>query len=117
MGNWAHLYIHLNVSDAKELTHACNNICTYIELTDTRSIYMHIYIYAHITPTCIYICRRRHIYIYRGDEMRNIAPSAGIEPTSLAFWTRVLTILPPSLRDVTILSTHTCLCMYIYMHI
>ena len=33
--------------------------------------------------------------------MGNIVHKAGIEPTSLAFQARVLTITPPRLRDVT----------------
>ena len=44
------------------------------------------------------------------DEKGNIVPTAGIEPTSLAFYASVLTITPPSLADVNTLQTHTCLC-------
>ena len=42
-------------------------------------------------------------------KMRNIVPSAGIEPTSLAFQASVLTITPPRLPDVTTLPTATFL--------
>ena len=35
---------------------------------------------------------------------------AGIEPTSLAFWVSVLSIIPPKLLDITISPTPTCLC-------
>ena len=40
----------------------------------------------------------------------NIEPRAVIEPTSLALWASVLTILPPRIPDVTSLSVPTWLC-------
>ena len=43
------------------------------------------------------------------DEMGNIAPRAGIEPTFLGFWASALTITPPRLPDVTALPMPTCL--------
>ena len=39
-------------------------------------------------------------------KMGNIVPSAGIEPTSLAFWTNVQPLHP----TVTTMPTPTCLC-------
>ena len=41
--------------------------------------------------------------------MGNIVPRAGIESTSLAFQTSVLTITPPRLPDVITIPTNTCL--------
>ena len=43
-------------------------------------------------------------------KMGNIAPRAGIKPTSLAFWPSVLTTMPPRLPDVTTLPMLTWLC-------
>ena len=40
----------------------------------------------------------------------NIAPIVGIERTPFAFHCSVLTVTPPRLSDVPILSTPTCLC-------
>ena len=51
-----------------------------------------------------------HDCIVRVMKMRNIVPRAGIEPTTLAFRARVLTIIPPRLFDVTTIPTSTCLC-------
>ena len=42
--------------------------------------------------------------------MENIVPRAQIEPTPLAFWVNMLTVLPPRLPEVIILPTPTCLC-------
>ena len=43
-------------------------------------------------------------------KMGNIAPTVGIESTSLVRQDNVLSITPPRLPDVIILSTPTCLC-------
>ena len=43
--------------------------------------------------------------------MGNIAPRVGIEPTSPAFWARVLTSTPLLPPDVTFLDTPTYLSM------
>ena len=43
-----------------------------------------------------------------GVKIGSIAPSAGIEPTSLGLWASVLTIEPPMLPDITTLYTPTC---------
>ena len=48
--------------------------------------------------------------VVRGVKMGNIAPGAGMEPRSLAFLSRVLTITPHWLLDVTIQLTPTCIC-------
>ena len=55
---------------------------------------------------------KRTTYLHLGGliKMENIAPRVGIEPTSLGFWVRVLTISPPSFNDVTTISMPTCLC-------
>ena len=42
--------------------------------------------------------------------MGNIVPRAGIEPTSLGFRTSVLTIKPPRVPNVSIISTPICPC-------
>ena len=43
-------------------------------------------------------------------KMGNIVPTAGFEPTSLAFQAIVLSIAQARLSDVTSLPTPTCLC-------
>ena len=45
-----------------------------------------------------------------GDENGNSAPREGIEPTSLAVRTSVLSVTPPRLPNVITLSTPICLC-------
>ena len=50
----------------------------------------------------------QHEYVVGVMKMGNIAPRAGIEPTSLAFQARLLTIIPPRLPDVTTLPMPTC---------
>ena len=45
-----------------------------------------------------------------GGGMRNFAPRAGIESTSLPFWASMLTITPPMIPDTTTLPMPTYLC-------
>ena len=42
-------------------------------------------------------------------KMGNIVPRVRIEPTCLAFWASVLTIIPPMLPVVTLLPKPTCI--------
>ena len=46
-------------------------------------------------------------YVMDMMNMGNSVPKVGVEPTSLAFEASVLTISPPKLPDVTIISTTT----------
>ena len=50
-----------------------------------------------------------HVIVVAMMKMGKIAPKDGIEPTSLAFWSSVLTITSPRLPDVVILPTATCI--------
>ena len=51
-----------------------------------------------------------YIFVVGLATMGNIAPRAGIEPTSLAFRVSLLTITPLRLPDVATLFTPNCLC-------
>ena len=71
-------------------------------LTTYKVMHLHIYIHTlgrfnnHTMPhfTGFWPWNQYH----RGDEnVGNILPRAGIEPSSLAFWANVLTITPPYL--------------------
>ena len=61
----------------------------------------------HMVIASLRLCSLRVSFVGRMP-MGNIAPRAGIEPTSLAFLASELTITPPRLPDVTTLHMSAC---------
>ena len=82
-----------------------------LTLTYIQAMTVHIYTkgrFSHNTAHSLYRILVRATSVAGVMKMRYIVPRVGIKPTSLTFWTIVLTFIPPKLPDAIALCTYIC---------